>query len=417
MKYKLKAYSIWEYGKRKDAAGNPHQEDSLFPQHGKIKDSDRLFILCDGMGGHDAGEVASSTVCETMSDTILKECPDAEGDFTQQDLAKAIKNAYEALDAKDNGADKKMGTTMTLLKLFDNGACIAHIGDSRVYHIRPGKSGQDTHILFETQDHSLINDLIRMGEMTREEARHSGQKNVITRAMQPGTDNRCKADVRWIEDIQPGDYFYMCSDGMLEQDEMEDGTALKNIFSKAIKKDEEKIKILTGATDENKDNHTAIIVHILDVKKTKNKKALLSPHKVGNNDAVTPASKHIATVEEGNKKSKLLKKILFWLVSLLIIAAFAIWAIGKLKENKDENQLVNEQQEQTFSKPTEKKHKKQHIAVSNDQEKPKNTISDKELEKAQENTLKQGKIEKLKDFHQEDKETYTDINQSKDIEN
>ena len=82
MKYKLKVYTIWEYGQRVDAEGNPHQEDCTFPLPGNVKDTDRLFILCDGMGGHDAGEVASATVCEAMGHSVLKAQPDAEGDFT-----------------------------------------------------------------------------------------------------------------------------------------------------------------------------------------------------------------------------------------------------------------------------------------------------------------------------------------------
>ena len=266
MKFKLKAYSIWETGKRKDSAGNPHQEDSVFPSHGNMRDSDRLFVLCDGMGGHDAGEVASSAVCEAISREVLSNCVDAEGPFSDNDLQDAISSAYDLLDSLDSGnSPRKMGTTMTLLKFHDKGTTVAHIGDSRVYHIRPGKNGEDTRILFETRDHSLINDLIKIGEITPEEARHSKQKNVITRAMQPHTEPRCKADVKHIEDIQPGDYFYLCSDGMLEQDEMNTGEALRNIFSEEGGDPENKIRILTLATAENRDNHTAILVHVTDV--------------------------------------------------------------------------------------------------------------------------------------------------------
>ena len=71
MEYKIKALSIYECGQRKDKDGNPHQEDWIYPGHGQAdSDRDRMFILCDGMGGHDAGEVASSTVCEAMSATV-----------------------------------------------------------------------------------------------------------------------------------------------------------------------------------------------------------------------------------------------------------------------------------------------------------------------------------------------------------
>jgi protein phosphatase len=255
MQFNIEVRSIWEIGQRKDAEGNPHQEDNIFPTFGNQSEQDRLFILCDGMGGHDKGEVASLTVCQAMSESILSKDSCA---FSEVELNDAINNAYSALDEKDNGAENKMGTTMTLLKLFDKGALIAHIGDSRVYHIRPGETGDTTKILFVTQDHSLVNDLVKIGELTPQEAKHSKQKNIITRAMQPCT-RRCKADVYKTDDIKAGDYFYLCSDGMLEQ--MEDD-AIKNIFSESGGDIDKKQKILVGATKENKDNHSAILVHI-----------------------------------------------------------------------------------------------------------------------------------------------------------
>lgn len=265
MKFKIKAYIIWEFGQRIDSAGNPHQEDSIYPAFGTQNDQDRLFILCDGMGGHAAGEVASSTVCQTMSDAILQNANEKDNGFTRSEFEDALEAAFEALDDKDNGDPKKMGTTMTLLKLYEEGAFIAHIGDSRVYHIRPGEDGEKTKILFQTCDHSLINDLIKVGELTKEEAKHSTQKNVITRAMQPCMDPRPKADIHTTRNIKKGDYFMLCSDGMLEQQEMESGETLRNIFSEKGGSAENKVKILRKVTTENKDNHTAIIVHIVDV--------------------------------------------------------------------------------------------------------------------------------------------------------
>ena len=264
MRYIVSIKSIWEFGKRVDAGGKPHQEDSIFPAYGEQKDTDRLFILCDGMGGHDAGEVASATVCEAMSRSINKAVPNQEGPFTDEQLQKAISDAFDALDAVGGNSDgeKKMGTTMTFLKLHDKGCTIAHMGDSRVYHIRPGRDKDSTRILFQTSDHSLVNDLIKIGELTPEEAKTSKQKNVITRAMQPKMDRRPKADVYHSADIKKGDYFYMCSDGMLEQ--MEDENICFN-FSDTTGDEDNKVRILTQATSQNSDNHSAIIVHILDV--------------------------------------------------------------------------------------------------------------------------------------------------------
>lgn len=256
MKYRLKVYTIWELGQREK------QEDSIFPMHGQAKETDRLFVLCDGMGGHSAGEIASGTVCEAMSGSILRRCPNEESAFTEEVFKQALDDALNALDAKDNGASKKMGTTLTFLKLHAAGATIAHIGDSRVYHIRPGKDVDDTKILFQTRDHSLINDLIKIGELTPEEAKHSRQRNVITRAMQPNMERRPKADMYHTRDIQTGDYFMLCSDGVLEQ--MEDNN-LRFIFSGKGGSAENKVNILKKVTADNRDNHSAIVVHILNV--------------------------------------------------------------------------------------------------------------------------------------------------------
>lgn len=345
MRYKLKVYSIWEFGKRKDAEGNPHQEDCTFPLPEQVKDTDRTFILCDGMGGHDAGEVASATVCGTMGQSILKNVHEAEGKFTDDDLQKAIADAFDALDRKDNGAEKKMGTTMAFLKFHSEGATIAHIGDSRVYHIRPGKDGEDTEILFETEDHSLVNDLIKIGELTREEARLSKQKNIITRAMQPGMDRKPKADIKHITDIKAGDYFYMCSDGMLEQPDMENGNSLRNIFSGKVRSDERKVEILTDVTEDNHDNHTALIIHVEEV-------GGVSPHAAESFAAVS--SKRMAIVEDDDWKHDSAAKLkvfrqktgipgTFWLIVVAVISVVCI--IGLIYINSSPDKIKNNRKE------------------------------------------------------------------------
>lgn len=256
MRFKTEYRSIWECGQRVDAYGNPHQEDSIYPTHNVNEDNASLFIVCDGMGGHEKGEVASSLVCNSMS-SLIGEDFDI---FSNDILADALETIYNELDNYDDQSNKKMGTTLALLKLHQGGATIAHIGDSRVYHIRPGQDGTSTHILFETTDHSLVNDLVKIGEITPEEAKTSKQRHIITRAMQPR--NHCKADVYETTDILPGDYFYLCSDGMLEQ--MEDN-AIRNIFSLSGGNIEQKVDILTGATSSNRDNHSALLVQVISV--------------------------------------------------------------------------------------------------------------------------------------------------------
>ena len=241
MSIKCKYLSLQELGKRSN------QEDSIYPKLGDVINDNDLFILCDGMGGHECGEIASQTVCESMSSYVISH-PDT-------DFESALNAAYDALDIVDNNNGKKMGTTMTFLKIENDSCILAHIGDSRVYQIRPSEK----RIIYVTRDHSLVNDLIACGELTPEEAKNSKQKNVITRAMQPNQEKRTKADVAILTDIKEGDYFYMCSDGMLEISEDED---IVNVLSMNIT-DEEKLEILRGVTVDNSDNHTAHLIHIV----------------------------------------------------------------------------------------------------------------------------------------------------------
>lgn len=252
MKFKIKAYNLQELGQREN------QEDSLFPALGKSTPDERLFLLCDGMGGHEKGEVASATVCETISSTILSAWHPGEA-LSDELFQQALSAAFDALDAKDNGEERKIGTTMTFLCLHANGATVAHIGDSRIYQLRPASKKSPARIVFRTQDHSLVNDLVKIGEITEEEAKHHPQKNVITRAMQPCQEHRAKADIVHLTDIQPGDYFYMCSDGMLEEASDEN---ILNIVTKPNVTDEQKLEMLRRVTEDNEDNHTAHLIHI-----------------------------------------------------------------------------------------------------------------------------------------------------------
>ena len=383
MKFKLKAYSIQEFGQRKDAQGNPHQEDSIYPLHGKQTDADRLFILCDGMGGHDAGEVASATVCEAMSQSVNASAPNSEALFTDDMLLKAVNDAFHALDQKDSGATKKMGTTMTFLKLHAGGATIAHMGDSRVYHIRPGKDADSTQILFMTEDHSLVNDLVKIGELTPEEARVSPQKNIITRAMQPHMERQPKADIHHVTDIKPGDYFYLCSDGMLE--EMEDANIRFN-FSDMNGNDENKVQVLTNATIDNRDNHTALIIHILDVEgeaegvpaaaaaptATAAQPASSSPtftaDVIDDEQPVVPnhpANTPHPTPASSNRKAKgMMKFVLALLITLLAAAAY--FFVPMLLKNKPEPTKPNKPNvEQKDKKKKTNKRRTTNVAPAN----------------------------------------------------
>jgi len=302
MKFKLTPYNLQELGQRQN------QEDSLFPGIGHQTANDRLFILCDGMGGHEKGEVASATVCETMSNCILSRWSPNEP-LSDGLLQQAIEEAYDALDAKDNGEEKKMGTTMTFVCFHADGVTVAHIGDSRVYQLRPATKKEPARIVFKTRDHSLVNDLIDIGEITEEEAKNHPQKNVITRAMQPCQERRAKASIAHLTDIQEGDYFYMCSDGMLEQSTDDN---ILNIITKKDAKNEQKVEMLRNVTEDNKDNHTA---HLIYVNKVEGK----APVAV----APKPSMSQGVWVTPQNKKLKKGKKIIVLIAAITVILAIA----------------------------------------------------------------------------------------------
>ena len=286
--------SINEIGQRSN------QEDSI------IQWNNRLFVLCDGMGGHEKGEVASQTVCQSLV-TWFEEHVKPDASFTDDQLREAIEYAYQQLDQYADGSPKQMGTTLTLIYIGSNGITAAHMGDSRIYHIRPGVG-----VLYQSRDHSLAFDLFQSGEITFEEMKNFKQKNIVTRAMTPGEDNRMRADIIHITDVQPGDYFYLCSDGMLEQ--MSNDELVGILSSKDS--DAEKQSILIKATSENQDNHTAWIIQIKDVIKEEGDEALENEEPTARCNAINIIPKVIAAneddvviVEEVKKTKTLLQKM------------------------------------------------------------------------------------------------------------
>ena len=191
----------------------PSQEDAYYPPlNGVTAPPSRVFLVCDGMGGHEQGEVAStctaSTIGRALAEVSLCTTAEMRGLFE-----KALQQAYSALDALDSATTlRRMGTTLTFLALCSDGVLVAHIGDSRVYHLRPGRG-----VLFRTRDHSLVNDLIAAGDLTAADARTYPHRNVITRAIQPHQDNPANASYNMLADIRAGDLFLLCSDGVVEQ--------------------------------------------------------------------------------------------------------------------------------------------------------------------------------------------------------
>lgn len=331
--------AICELGKRSN------QEDCIFPLLGKASVDDRLFILCDGMGGHERGEVASGAICNGLAEYFQKNIKRAEP-FTDDLLKAALEYAYQQLDAKDNGAFRKAGTTLTLAYFHKGGCTAAHIGDSRIYHVRPDSRT----ILYKSRDHSLVFELYQMGEISYDEMKTHPRKNQISRAMIPGLDNRQEADIVHIPDIKPNDYFFICSDGILESIDDEDILNLLTLNNG----DEAKRNMLVDMTNENDDNHSAYLIHVSDVETEASDKDLLNDEqtvcfnainihpalqKESDNDVTvisktTPAN--FSAKKDNNQRNSPVTRSSrnYWLPIVALLLFFAIVILGYFVFNK-----------------------------------------------------------------------------------
>ncbi|TWU04745.1 protein phosphatase 2C domain-containing protein [Stieleria varia] len=180
-----------------------------------IDESLGLYLVCDGMGGHAAGEIAAERAIafaaeyiSDNSDAIESASQSPEGFYRVLKIAEeAVQNASQELHllSKSNIEFAGMGTTMTLLLIVENKAVMAHVGDSRLYLMRDG----DIHQL--SVDHTLANEMYLSGGMTREEAQASRYQHVLTRSI--GAHEFVPVDTL-LFDLIPGDRFLLCSDGL-----------------------------------------------------------------------------------------------------------------------------------------------------------------------------------------------------------
>ncbi|MFA5882656.1 MAG: Stp1/IreP family PP2C-type Ser/Thr phosphatase [Acidimicrobiia bacterium] len=173
-----------------------------------VADDVRLVAVADGMGGHQAGEVASATAITALLDGLQQ----------GESIADAITGANDAVwtKAAEDPALRGMGTTLTAGVIDDTSLVIGHVGDSRAYRLRAGELRQ------VTTDHSVIAELMAAGELTEAEALVDPRRAMITRAL--GIDPTVTVDVLTV-DLEPGDRLLLCSDGlttMVRDDRIED---------------------------------------------------------------------------------------------------------------------------------------------------------------------------------------------------
>lgn len=171
-----------------------------------------LAVLADGMGGHLAGEVASGIAVDVIRRNLIAAFANGEtaGDarsLEAESIRAAIERANQAINetsaARPDCAG--MGATVVAAVFHDDRVCVAHVGDSRLYRLRDDRLEQ------VTEDHSMIQELLRRGFITPEEARISTNKNVVTRAL--GVDSAVKVDVAE-QPVSEGDVYLLCSDGL-----------------------------------------------------------------------------------------------------------------------------------------------------------------------------------------------------------
>src|SRR5205814_5969011 len=179
----------------------PLNEDSY------LADVERsIFVVADGVGGAEAGEVASQTAVDVLDDAFRHKVNDGEDVEDLMELAIQRANSSIHQMAADNPRFSMMATTVVALHVEGNRATIGHVGDSRLYRVTP-----DGNLNRETEDHSIVEEEVRAGRMTREQAANHPSKNVISRAL--GAEASVEVDMRTIE-VEGGTTFLLCTDGI-----------------------------------------------------------------------------------------------------------------------------------------------------------------------------------------------------------
>lgn len=193
----MRVYSATDVGQKRKM-----NQDYVFVSQSPVGNLPNLFVVADGMGGHNAGDFASSHAVKTLVNEISEDA-----DFNP---VKVIRHAIETANTEIMDQAQKdvhlrgMGTTIVVATIVGHYAYVANVGDSRLYVIQ-----EEIHQV--TKDHSLVQEMVRMGEIKEEEARNHPDKNIITRAL--GAERTVDIDFFDLK-LEPGSVILMCSDGL-----------------------------------------------------------------------------------------------------------------------------------------------------------------------------------------------------------
>lgn len=205
----------------------------------------RLYGVADGMGGHKGGEVASTSARDDLLRELEGKTPSVAA------LSGAIEEVNRQIyhQQEHDDALTGMGTTLSVLWMSDNFVYIGHVGDSRVYLLRDGEFKQ------MTLDHSLVEQLVREGVLTEEEAQNHPMRNIITRAI--GTDESVEVDVV-VEERRKGDLWLACSDGLHG---LVDDCQMRDALRQYAPEKAADVLLKAALDAGGRDNVTLVIVH------------------------------------------------------------------------------------------------------------------------------------------------------------
>ena len=237
----MKTFSITDIGQKRSS-----NQDYVFSSEQPIGNLPNLIIVADGMGGHKAGDYASRYTVETL-EKLIRESTLSEPAAI---IESAVKQANTMLleEANNHEEMKGMGTTLVICTIHDNVLTVANVGDSRLYVV-------NQEIRQITKDHSLVEEMVRMGEMDKETARNHRDKNIITRAIGAVPE----VDVDFFEiNLDPEDEILMCTDGLTNMVEDAD---IRNIMlsQRDIAEQAERL-VKTANENGGKDNITVIVI-------------------------------------------------------------------------------------------------------------------------------------------------------------
>jgi protein phosphatase len=238
----IKTFSITDIGRKRKL-----NQDYMYTSEQPVGNLPNVFIVADGMGGHNAGDYASKVTVETM-------VSDIKSSFEKNPLkilGRAIETANEVIHKKscENIEYEGMGTTVVAATYIGGFLQIANVGDSRLYLVN------DREIRQITRDHSLVEEMVRIGGIARAEARNHPDKNIITRAV--GVSDTVEPDFFTVK-VEEGDTVLMCTDGLTNMLEDEEIRMIINGSRDIAEKAE---KLVVAANDNGgRDNVTVILI-------------------------------------------------------------------------------------------------------------------------------------------------------------